>query len=465
MAAAKKPETAKKVKKTSVKNSSAGITAIQLTRMSEDFNADRANLIAASAAVRSGIMEASADYRAIRNLPFTFSIDLKQGKITNQKASGRCWIFSALNTFRYEIIKKYKLDNFELSQNYLFFYDKLEKANYFLESVLKTVDEPIDSRLYSFINHDPLCDGGQWDMLVNLVEKYGVVPKEAYPDAAGSEASRWFDLYLSTKLREDACELRESVKAGNKPAALQARKREMITELYRMLCISLGEPPKTFDLTLRNKDDKVLQEFGITPQAFFKKYVGLSLKDYVSVIHAPTKNKPYNKMYTVKFLGNVAEGNPVSYLNLPMDKIKKAVIRQLKDGHPVWFGSDCSKFGLRKDGVFDRESAAVEKLFHVDFHFDKAQAIDYGDSAMNHAMVILGVNLDQKGQPDRWRIENSWGKDSGHEGYYVASDGWFDDYVYQVAVHKKYLDAASSKLLGQKHRELEPWDPFGTLAD
>ncbi|MBR3306992.1 MAG: C1 family peptidase [Lachnospiraceae bacterium] len=442
-----------------------GISVKQLKDMSESFNSDRANLIAASAAVRGGIMEASADYRRLGELPFSFSIDLKQGKITDQKSSGRCWIFAALNTFRYEIIKKYKLENFELSQNYLFFYDKLEKANYYLENVIKTADEPLSGRLFCYINADPICDGGQWDMIVNLVEKYGVVPKEAYDDAASSTASRWFLQYVSTKLREDAMILRELVKGGEKPAALRKRKAEMMNEIYRMLCISLGEPPKSFDLCLRDKDDKITQEFGISPKAFYDKYVGLKLGDYVSIINSPTEDKPYGKTYTVKFLGNVEEGRAVSYLNLPMDAIKKAVIKQLKGGHPVWFGSDCSKFAVRKNGVFDRKAAAVEELFGVSFGFDKAQALDYGDSAMNHAMVILGVNINDKGKSDRWHIENSWGKDAGKDGYYVAGDGWFDDYVYQVAVDKKYLDAATRKLLAQKPKELEPWDPFGTLAD
>ena len=441
------------------------ITASQLSKMSADFNSDRANLIAARAASKNGIMEAATDFNAVSKLPFTFNIDLKQGKITDQKASGRCWIFSALNTFRYEIIKKYKLDTFELSQNYMFFYDKLEKANYYLESVIKTADEPLDGRLFQFINSDPLADGGQWDMLSNLVGKYGVVPKYAYPDAKGAEASRWFDMYLTGKLREDAMNIRDGIKAGNSPAQIQKMKEGYMNEIYRMLCIVLGEPPKSFDLILKDKDDKVTQEFGITPQAFFKKYVGIKLEDCVSIIHAPTKDKPFGKMYTVKFLGNVVEGGPVKYLNLEMDKIKKAVIKQLKDGHPVWFGSDCRMFGVRKEGVFDKDSAALEDLFNVKFGFTKAQALDYGDSAMNHAMVILGVNINEKGQPDRWRIENSWGKDSGHDGYYVASDEWFDDYVYQVVVNKKYLDSATKKLLDQKLKELEPWDPFGTLAD
>lgn len=442
-----------------------GISLKQISEMSREFNSDRANLIAARAASKNGIMEAATDLSAVSALPFTFNIDLKQGKITDQKASGRCWIFSALNTFRYEIIKKFNLDTFELSQNYLFFYDKLEKSNYYLESVIKTADEPLNGRLFQFINADPLCDGGQWDMFSNLVEKYGVVPKYAYPDAKGAEASRWFDMYLTGKLREDAMLLRESIKGKSSAAQIQKMKEGFLSEIYRMLVISLGEPPRKFDLCIRSKDDKVIQEFGITPVEFFKKYVGIKLADQVSVINAPTKDKPYGKTYTVKFLGNVVEGSPVRYLNLEMDKIKKAVIRQLKDGHPVWFGSDCRKFGVRKEGVFDKKSAAFEELFNVRFIFDKAQALDHGDSAMNHAMVILGVNINENGRPDRWRIENSWGKDSGVDGYYVASDEWFDDYVYQVVVNRKYLDSAAKKQLEGKTTELEPWDPFGTLAD
>ncbi len=442
-----------------------GISFDEIGMMSKAFHSDRANEIAARASVQNGVMEAATDYEAARKYPMTFSIDLKQGKITDQKSSGRCWIFAALNTFRYELIKKYKLDTFELSQNYLFFYDKLEKSNYYLESVLKTADEPITGRLYSFINNDPIGDGGQWDMISNLVEKYGIVPKDAYPDAKASISSRVFDQYITTKLREDAKTLREMKNSGAGADEIKKTKTLMLNVIYRMLCISLGEPPKKFDLTLRDKDDRVYQEFGITPQDFFKKYVGINLQDYVSLINGPTKDKPFNKLYTVKFLGNVAEGRPVTYLNLEMDKIKEAVIKQLKDGHPVWFGSDCLKFGLKKEGIFDQDAAAVEKLFNTTFSFTKADYLDYGDSAMNHAMVILGVNLNNEYKPDRWRIENSWGKDAGQEGYYVASDKWFDDFVFQAVVDKKYLDEDSQKLLSGELTELEPWDPFGTLAD
>ncbi|MBR1673822.1 MAG: C1 family peptidase [Eubacterium sp.] len=442
-----------------------GITFEELGSFSEDFNSDRANLIAANAAQKTSLLEVATDYRGVRSIPNNFSIDLKTGKITDQKSSGRCWIFSALNTFRYEVMKKFNLENFEFSQNYIFFYDKLEKANYFLESVLKTLDEPVDGRLYSFLNAGPLSDGGQWDMFASLVEKYGVVPKEAFPDAASSTMSRWFDEFLTSRLREDAITLRNKALSGESDAALQKEKKAMLGEFYRMLTISLGEPPKTFDITLRDKDDKVIQENGITPQEFYKKYVGIELSEQISLVNAPAENKPMNKMYTVKFLGNVVEGTPVHYLNLPIEKIKEAVIAQLKDGHPVWFGSDCLKFSGRKDGVFDRESVKIEELFNINYRFTKGDRLMYGDSAMNHAMVILGVNINNSGKPDRWRIENSWGKDAGRDGYYIASDSWFDEFVYQVVVDKKYLDEETIALLDQPLIELEPWDPLGSLAD
>ena len=276
------------------------ISIENLDGFSEDFNKDRANIIAANATMKNGILEAATDYKGVRNIPNSFSVDLKTGKITNQKSSGRCWIFSALNTFRFEIMKKYKLDNFELSQNYIFFYDKLEKANYFLESVLKTVDEPVDGRLYSFLNAGPLADGGQWDMFANLVRKYGVVPKEVYPDAASATNSRWMDEMVTSKLREFAITLRNKALSGEAETALQKEKTAMLNDIYRMLVISLGEPPKTFDMTLRDKDDKVYQENGITPKEFYDKYVGINLDNLVSLVNAPAENKPMNKMYTVK---------------------------------------------------------------------------------------------------------------------------------------------------------------------
>ena len=446
--------------------SSVNLTKEKVNAWSEAFDGSRADQVAANASVQNGFLAAAADQRALQELPYTFSIDLKQGSITNQKSSGRCWLFSALNTFRYEIIKNYNLEDFELSQNYLFFYDKLERANYYLETMISLMEEPVDGRLFAFLNRDPMGDGGQWDMMANLVRKYGVVPKYVYDDSANSVASSRFDRYLTTLLHQDTAALRQAYGEGKSEEELRAMKEGMMQDVYRFLCIALGEPPKTFDLTMTDKDGKVTRDFGIDGVTFFKKYVGLELDDYVSLIHAPTADKPYGHMYTVRHLGNVIEGNIVRYLNLPIEKLKEAAVAQLKDGHPVWFGCDCGTFALDKQAVYDRKASGVEKLLGIDLTISKGDRLTYYDSAMDHAMVFLGVNLDSEGKPDRWRIENSWGKKAGpNGGYYIASDSWFDEALYQIAVNKKYLDEETRALLDQPVTELEPWDPMGTLAD
>ncbi|MCR4689680.1 MAG: C1 family peptidase [Saccharofermentans sp.] len=444
---------------------SDAVSIKQLKQMEADFNSKRSNIIASNAAVRNGVVAAATDYREARKYPYTFSIDLKQGDITDQKNSGRCWIFAACNTFRYELIKKYNLKTFELSQNYIFFYDKLEKANYFFLNAIKLKDEDVSGRLYSFLNSDPLCDGGQWDMLANIVKKYGVVPSYAYPDSKNATSSTWLDEFLTSIVRERAIWMKEAAKNGATTQTLNDMRQIALNEVYRVLAITLGQPPKDFDLILRDEDDKVITEEGITPKDFFDKYIGIDLDSRISIINATSEDKPFGKTYSVKYLGNVTEGNAVKYLNLPMDSFKQAVIAQLKDGHPVWFGSDCMKFSLREEGVFDRKACGVESFFNVKYNFTKADRLTYGDSAMNHAMVILGVNLDKDGKPNRWRIENSWGEKAGSKGYYVCSDEWFDEFVYQAVVDKKYLKAKDRKLWSQDAIWLEPWDPMGTLAD
>ncbi|MFR3923306.1 MAG: aminopeptidase C, partial [Dysosmobacter welbionis] len=374
---------------------------------------------------------------------------LEQGEICNQKQSGRCWMFAALNTLRYQVMKKYDLKTFELSQAYLFFWDKLEKSNYFLESILDTLDEPANGRLVSYLLTAPVNDGGQWDMLCNLIEKYGVVPKTAYPESKASSGSREMDLTLTEKLREDACILRKLHKEGKDLDELRTRKTRMLGEIYRLLCICLGEPPKTFTFEYRDKDNNFHREEGLTPKSFFEKYVGVDLSDYVSLINAPTEDKPYGRSYTVQYLGNVKEGSAVRYLNLPIEELKKAAIAQMKDGQPVWFGCDVGKHSERDSGIMDLDIRGLEDLLDTRFTMTKAERLDYGQSLMTHAMVFQGVNLDENGKPNRWRVENSWGKEPGKDGYYLMTDRWFDEYMYQVVVNKKYLTAEQMLPTGQ----------------
>lgn len=440
------------------------INTTMLQEMEERFLRQDRNRVAMNAAVSCGLQQAAASCMAPRETRHSFSISLQQGDITNQKQSGRCWMFAALNTMRFRVMKKLGLKTFELSQAYPLFYDKLEKANYFLENILKTLEEPTEGRLIAWLLSAPLGDGGQWDMFAALVEKYGVVPKEAMPESVSSSATSQLAAAMTEKLREDACILRSAHRKGASMEDLRAKKAEMLEEQYRMLCIALGTPPTRFTFEVRTDKGEFLRDADITPQTFYQKYVDMDLSQYISLINAPTQDKPFDRTYTVKFLGNVLEGRPVKYLNLTAQELKAAAIAQLKDGEPVWFGCDVGKRSVRDTGLMDLNAIDLEGLFDVKFGMDKGQRLEYGQSLMTHAMVLQGVNLDENGQPNRWRVENSWGKDPGREGYYVMTDDWFTEYTYQVVVNKKYLTEAQKQLWEQEPLELEPWDPMGSLA-
>ena len=440
------------------------ITALTLEKMEQEFDANAAHKLAMNAATKSGITTLLRDADLEKRERFSFSIDLEAGKVTNQKQSGRCWMFAALNTMRVEVMKKLNLENMELSQNYTLFYDKLEKANYFLESILDTVDEPTDGRLISWLLMAPLNDGGQWDMLANIIRKYGIVPKEAMPETFSSSCTREITPWMTKKLREFACTLRTAYAKGASMEELQGKKQEMMSVIYRMLVIALGKPPKTFTWETRDKDKQFIRIADITPQQFFAEYVGWNLDDYVSIINAPTQDKPFHHSYTVQYLGNVIEGHIVRHLNLPIEEMKKLAITQMQDGQVVWFGCDVGQFHEKDLGIMDTDGIQAGLLFDTDFPMTKAQRLDYGESLMTHAMVFTGVNLDKVGKPNRWKVENSWGEDRGNKGFYIMSDRWFDEYMYQVVVNKKYLSKEQLKAYEEEPTVLAPWDPMGSLA-
>ena len=457
-----------------------------LRTYTEDFNKDRANLIAADAAVSAGVLKAATDYRGVRALPRDFSIELKQGSITNQERSGRCWMFASLNTLRYELMHRWNLEDFEFSETYLFFWDAMEKSNTYLENVLRTLDEPTDSRLFEAINWGPSDDGGWWQMFAALVNKYGLVPKSAYPESENSRNSDDFKQYLNSKLREFAAELRRRSAAGAGEDELRTLKDEYMGTVYRICAVSLGEPPEKFDFFARTKDDAEddkkcdakackcdknkdktgkderpqIREIGITPLEFYKKYVPVDINDFVTLANAPLKSRPFNRRYRIRFSANVAEAGDMEFVNVPLDVFKKAALDQLTAGHPIWFACDCTQFALRKDGFFDQSVVRVDQLFGTEFTGDKAHGLEYGDSPSNHAMTFTGVNLGEDGKPNRWKVENSWGKDAGKDGYYVMSDAWFDRYVTELIIRKEYLDDATRALLTTEPIELDPWLPL-----
>ncbi|MEA3500643.1 MAG: C1 family peptidase [Candidatus Marinimicrobia bacterium] len=410
-----------------------------------------------------GLDETALDHNSKTDMQHSFSLELKTGKITSQNKSGRCWLFAGLNTMRFKIMEDLNLKNFELSQTYQMFFDKIEKANYFLENILETIEEKTDSRIIMWLLNAPLNDGGQWDMFTSIVEKYGVVPKETMPETYASSNSARMNHILTLKLREYASKLRKDFKNGRTIEQLKDDKKEMVTEFYRLLTMFLGIPPKEFTFEYKDKDKKFHRDSDITPKEFYTKYVDIDLKDFVSIINAPTKDKPFNKTFTVQYLGNVEGGNKVKYLNVDMKEFKKLALSQLKDGTPVWFGSDVGKKMQREKGILDENIYSYEDALNSKFDLDKAGRLDYGESLMTHAMVFTGVNLIND-IPNRWKVENSWGEKNGKKGYFVMSDRWFEEYTYQVVINKKYLSDELKKAWETEPIVLKPWDPMGSLA-
>lgn len=400
---------------------------------------------------------------AVENTP-VFSLDLTKDKVSDQKASGRCWMFAALNTFRHKVIAGFQLEDFELSQAHTFFWDKYEKSNWFLEQVIATADQELTSRKVKFLLDTPQQDGGQWDMVVALFEKYGVVPKSVYPESISSSDSRELNQILNKLLRQDAQILRELVVEGADLAELQAKKEELLQEVFNFLAMNLGLPPLQFDFSYRDKDNHFHSERGLTPQTFYQKYVNLKLDDYVSIINAPTADKPYGRSYTVEMLGNVVGSKPVRYLNVEMDRLKELAIAQMQAGETVWFGSDVAQSSNRKAGVMAEGMHDFSASMDIQLTQDKAGRLDYSESLMTHAMVLTGVDLDENGKAKKWKVENSWGEKVGNKGYFVASDAWMDEYTYQIVVRKEFLTAAELAAYEAEPIVLAPWDPMGALA-
>jgi bleomycin hydrolase len=427
---------------------------------------DKHNNIIRRAVTKNGIHSASFDQEIANiNTPI-FSIDLDTGKVANQKQSGRCWMFAALNTMRHDIKDRFHIsDEFQLSQSYTLFWDKFEKANYFYENVLKTATEPLDSRRVAFLLTTPQQDGGQWDMIVSIIEKYGLVPQSIYPESKASSATTELNNTLNTLLRHDATVLRGLVAQQASKDKISNARNEMLANVYRLLSLTLGEPPVQFDFEYRDELHNFHVERQLTPQDYYQKFVSWDLDEYISVINAPTADKPFDATYNVDMLGNVVGGRDVKHLNVDINKMKASAISQLKDGQSVWFGVDMGPQVDRESGLMASGIFASDDLFNVDSTMTKAQRLDYGESLMTHAMVLTGVDLDENDQPTKWKVENSWGEKVGKKGYFTMSDDWMSEYAYQIVVKKEYL---SSELVNiydnSKPTLLSPWDPMGALA-
>ncbi|KAH6604125.1 bleomycin hydrolase [Trichoderma cornu-damae] len=405
---------------------------------------------------------------------FNVRIPFEGDPITNQRSSGRCWLFASTNVFRVALMKRHNLESFELSQAYLFYWDKVEKANWFLEQIVETAKEDLDGRVVQRLFADIAPDGGQWDMVYNLVEKYGLVPQALYPDSWNAMNSSTLNSIIKTKLREYALALRDLCNGSPvPPAVISGYKVGMMREITLIMTLLLGQPPKpTEEFTWQYVDrDGKAREVRTTPKAFSKdvyspelRITSDAIESMISLVHDP-RHDPLRKL-TVSRLGNVVGGRSVTYVNVEMDALKSACVKMLKSGVPVFFGSDVGKFSDRAAGImdldlFDYEAAIDSSLRQM----TKAQRLVTGESLMTHAMVLTAVHLDEKtGKPVRWRVQNSWGTAAGDKGWFVMSDAWMDEFVYQAVVDPRFCSKEVRDVLKQEPIVLPLWDPMGSLA-
>ncbi|KIP08384.1 hypothetical protein PHLGIDRAFT_104318 [Phlebiopsis gigantea 11061_1 CR5-6] len=409
---------------------------------------------------------------------FNTEVSFKTGPITNQKSSGRCWLFATTNVLRYNVMKKFNLEDFQLSQSYLFFFDKLNKANYYLELMIENADLPIDDRLIQHLSSDLISDGGQWDMVVNLLETYGVVPQSVYPESFHSSMSGPLNSLLKTKLREDALILRDltsslqSAPAAEARATLRTKKEELMKEVYTIMSATLGVPPlpgadgaqEKFVWDFYDKDGKPGHWEG-TPHDFYAIAKGqYSPADSFSLINDPRND--FGKLYTVDKLGNLWGGRPVLYVNTQIDDLKQAVVKMVKAGLPVFFGCDVGQSSDRNYGIMDTALFEYERAFDITLGLSKADRLRMGESSMTHAMVISAVHVDPAtGKPLRYKVENSWGDAAGEKGWFMMTDAWFEQFVYQVVVPKALAPKELVKVYESGEKVvLPPWDPMGSLA-
>ena len=383
---------------------------------------------------------------------------VKTHGISNQRSSGRCWLYTGLNTLKPFVLAKYDIKDFEFSQTYNFFWDQFEKANLFLEIAIATSDKPITDRKVEWMMKNPIGDGGQWTTFADIIKKYGVVPASAMPDTYQSKSTRMMSKLLARKLREDAMELRDLAANGAKEKNLASVKIEMLKDIYRILVLSLGEPPREFVWQYETKEGKASELKSYTPEKFFEEVVDVNVDDYVMFMNDPSRE--YYKLYEVEFDRNLVEGANWKYINLPNDVIKKFAVKSIQGNEAMYFSCDVGKQFDGKNGYLDVNLYDYDDLMGVEFGMDKAKRIQTFDSGSSHGMALVGVNVQDDGSTDKWLLENSWGADRGNHGYLTMTDDWFNEYMFRLVINKKFIDKDVLKILKGKATLLPPWDPM-----
>ena len=438
-----------------------GISAEMLAQISatyEDNLYDKA-ISNALAGTSIATLAVNADNAAM--IDTHFSDRVKTKGITDQKSSGRCWLFTGLNVLRAKMIDKYDLPGMEFSQSYLFFYDQLEKANLFLQGVIDTRKLPFEDRKVDWLFSNPLSDGGQFTGVSNLITKYGVVPAEAMPETFQANNTSQMANLLKLKLREFGLELRAAVKA--RPAELQEMKIRQLAEIYRMLALCLGEPVKEFEWVRCNKNNEIVSRETYTPMSFYQEFIGEDLENnYIMVMNDPTRE--YGKVYEIDYDRHVYDGHNWLYINLPIERIKEMAIASIKDNVAMYFSCDVGKFQSRSKGTLDIANFDYESLMGVTFGMDKKQRVMTHASGSSHAMTLIAVDI-VNGEPVKWMVENSWGPNSGYKGCLIMTDEWFEEYMFRLVVEKKYVPEDVLKMLDQTPVQLPAWDPMFMMEE
>ena len=441
---------------------SGDITYKMLQGFSEKYNSDYRNKMMESIITANGIKNAALNKEAVNRDINVFSIELPKVKICNQKKSGRCWAFAGLNILKREAAKKLDIDleTFELSQNYITFYDKLEKANNFYETIIDFKDKDLMDRELVLVLNEGLYEGGHWQYFIELVRKYGVVPKNIMPESKDSEDAGVLTSLLSTKVRKDAIELRKLLKSGAGIDEIEAVKQRKLLEVYGMLCKILGQPPEKFNYEYVDRNSKYNIIQGITPMEFYKKYVGVSLDDYTVIGNIPMYNKEYGKLYKEKgYIANVKDQSNQYFLNLKIEELKDLVVQSLKNGEPVYFACNVSRMSNRDLEIFDDEIYQYGKILGIDLSMSKGELFEYREISFEHLMVFTGVNI-VNDVIDRWKVENSWGDEKQNKGFFVMNDNFFEKYLLHCVINKKYLSNGQLRLLDQDPVLFDPWEPI-----
>ena len=439
----------------------ASLTSDDLELLRKSFSRNPAYRLVQNAVTQTSVDDLALDREIVVRTDHSVSHLLDDWAATNQKSSGRCWLFAGLNLLRVDAMRKMNLKSFEFSQNHVMFWDKLERANYFLEAVIDTADRDVDDRTVAFLMKDVANDGGQWNMFAALVKKHGLVPKSVMPETQSSSSTGRMNSILRRLLRQGARDLR-ALPAGDLDAARE-RKQQILDVVHRVLCLHLGTPPETFTWQWTDKDRVFHRDGTLTPLEFAERYVTLPVEDYVCLVHDPRATSPQGRTFTVDRLGNVVGGGAVTYLNVDVALMKRLAKQTIMAGEPVWFGCDVGKMMRRDIGIWDADLYDLGAIYDTSFDMDKADRLLFQETAMTHAMLFTGVDVDVD-TTRRWRVENSWGDKDADHGFYTMNDSWFDEYVFEIAVRRDQLPEELRTALDEEPIVLPAWDPMGALA-